>query len=308
MKNKLAIALGILGIAAMASCTVVYQNPSEGYASAPASNRAYAQNAPQQGQGTKSYNDDEDSLDNEPLIDFDNNAYSGGYVYNPYYYGSAFYAGNPFWGIGLYPGWSWGGYYDPWGWNIGIGYGWGGYFGWGSLYYGWGGSFGWPCYYGWGGGWGRPWGRGIYSNRPYFIDNRGYAGGFRGRSVYSSRENIAGLSRSATRNAGFVSASRNATRDMNVRGLNPNSRNSNTFRSFSNTNESSFRSMSPRTMQSSTNRGYNSTQQSTPSTRSYSAPVQSSRSFGGNSGGGGGFRGGGSSGGGGRSGGGFRGR
>ena len=173
-------------IAALSSCTVVYQNPNAGVrrsADVVQDDGNYAYNNPKYNQNYNNQNDllqgntDTASDGSEPLITFNNNYYDNGYVYNPYYLGGGFYAGNPFWGVGLYPGWSWGMGYSPFGWGIGIGYGWGGYYGWGSLYYGWGGIYGWPGYYGWGSGWG--WGGGYHHYySPYIV------GGWGGRGNY----------------------------------------------------------------------------------------------------------------------------
>lgn len=191
-----------LAIAAFSSCTVVYQNPNAGVSrsSGAAQDQGnYAYNNP----NNQNYNNQNDLLDgdttsdgNEPLITFNNNYYDNGYVYNPYYMGGGYYAGNPFWGVGLYPGWSWGMGYYPYGWGIGIGYGWGGYYGWGSLYYGWGGMYGWPGYYGWGPGWG--WGGYHRYYSPYIV------GGWGGRGNFLGRRSAVPMGRNGAMTNGYV--------------------------------------------------------------------------------------------------------
>lgn len=199
-----------LAIAAFSSCTVVYQNPNAGVSrpSGQVQNGGdYAYNNPRYNQnnnGNDLLQDDTTGDGNEPLISFNNNYYDNGYVYNPYYLGGGYYAGNPFWGVGLYPGWSWGMGYSPFGWGIGIGYGWGGYYGWGSLYYGWGGMYGWPGYYGWGPGWGwggyRGWGGGYYS--PYIVGGRGGNYMVGRRSAVPSNVRGGGVNTTGFRNGG----------------------------------------------------------------------------------------------------------
>ena len=209
MKNKL-LTVGILSLL-LGSCTVVYQaRPEDSYARN--NTTQYNNDQYYQGDDLDGYDESWDadtSAGEEPKIDFNSGAYDNGYVYNPAYFGANFYAGNPFWGLGLYSGWGWGGY-SPWGWGIGIGYGWGGYYGWGSIYTGWGGAFGWPGYYG--GYWGYPyygWG--------------GYYGGGWGYSPYVVRR--ATRTTNLVRRDGQTFAARNTAnrwsssslRDMNVR-------------------------------------------------------------------------------------------
>lgn len=97
----------------------MYQaTPGQDYAYNNRNSNSYQQQQQQQqddqGYNNDGYSDDWDadtSASPEPKIDFNNNAYDDGYVYNPAYFGSNFYAGNPFWGLGLYGGW------NSWGWN-----------------------------------------------------------------------------------------------------------------------------------------------------------------------------------------------
>lgn len=309
MKTKL-LTVGILALI-MGSCTVVYQaRPEDNYAR---NNPAQYNNSDQyynpydQGDDLDGYDESWDadtSAGEEPKIDFNSGAYDNGYVYNPAYFGANFYAGNPFWGLGLYSGWGWGspwgwGGYSPWGWGIGIGYGWGGYYGWGSIYTGWGGFYGWPGYYG--GYWGYP----YYGG--------GYYGGGWGYSPY--------IVRRATRHSNLVTrdgktfartttANRWASnRDMNVsntrgvRSYQPSIRDvSNSRSSYGATNRTYSQSREGNTIRRTTptTRSYTpSTRSYTPSTRSYTPPTRSytpatrsysapSRSSGGGGGGGGG--------------------
>lgn len=290
MKNKL-LTIGIVSLL-MGSCTVVYQaRPEDSYARNNSSQYSDQYGDPYyQEDDMDGYDESWDadtSAGEEPKIDFNSGAYDNGYVYNPAYFGANFYAGNPFWGLGLYNGWGWGspwgwGSYSPWGWGIGIGYGWGGYYGWGSIYTGWGGAFGWPGYYG--GYWGYPyygWG--------------GYYGGW-GYSPYVVRR--------ATRHSNLVtrdgktfarttSANRWASsnmRDMNVRNTRgvrsyqpsirdvSNSRSrygSGSNRSYSQPRNSNvIRRTAPVRRSTSPSRSYTPSRSSMP-TRSYSPPTRS---------------------------------
>jgi len=270
MKNKL-LTVGIVSLL-LGSCTVVYQaRPEDSYArnnSAQYNNQA--QNSPYyQGDDMDGYDESWDadtSAGEEPKIDFNSGAYDNGYVYNPAYFGANFYAGNPFWGLGLYSGWGWGspwgwGAYSPWGWGIGIGYGWGGYYGWGSIYTGWGGAFGWPGYYG--GYWGYPaygWG--------------GYYGGW-GYSPYIVRRatrhsNL--VSRDGKTFARTTSANRWASsRDMNVSNTRGVRSYQPTIRDASGSTRSRY---SPATRDYSQSRGNNTIRRTAP-TRSYTPPTRS---------------------------------
>ncbi len=299
-----------LAIAAFSSCTVVYQNPNAGArrsSDVVQDEGNYAYNNPKNNQNYNTQNDlldgDTTSDGNEPLITFNNNYYDNGYVYNPYYMGGGYYAGNPFWGVGLYPGWSWGMGYYPYGWGIGIGYGWGGYYGWGSLYYGWGGMYGWPGYYGWGGagwGWGGGYRGGYYS--PYIVGGRGgnYFVGRRsavpaGRNGASTGGYIGG--RGTTTNVVNGFSRRGASNNLVVRNITTNTSNSRVSSSngFSRGSVRTYSTNDPRVYNggsgyvgrsSSSNgfgRGYSTTQQqqsySRPQSESYSRPQSSERSY-----------------------------
>ncbi|ANI89120.1 hypothetical protein A9P82_07345 [Arachidicoccus ginsenosidimutans] len=308
MKHKI-LGIGVLSLL-MGSCTVVYQGvPGQD---------GVAINTPQQSQqygyGQQQYSDNESndgysddwdadtSASAEPKIDFNSGAYDDGYVYDPAYFNSNFYAGNPFWGLGIYAGWGWdpwfGGGFYPWGWGIGVGYGWGGYYGWGSIYSGWGGYYGWGYpYYGWGGyyGGGHHWGYAPYvvnrhvnfqrrggttatgaslarSGRSYAVNNRDFnISNTRGQRAYNptSRSNSFGL---ANRNYSYGNS--------RVRSYTAPNRSYSTQSSSNNYYSTPSRSYSvPSRTYSAPSRSY-----SAPS-RSYSAPSRSysapSRSYGG---------------------------
>lgn len=293
MKNNLLL-VGIVSLM-LGGCTVVYQ-------SAPGQDYAYNNSSPsyqdQQQQDNQEYSDDDGYSDDwdadtsaspEPKIDFNSGAYDDGYVYNPSYFGSNFYAGNPFWGLGLYGGWdSWGwNGYSPFGWGLGVGYGWGGYYGWGSIYSSWGGIYGWPGYYGWGyNRWGGYYGG--YHNwgyAPYIVTRA------QRHTVLTRRGEVVNPSASAyARN----SSSRLVARDMNlsntrgVRAYAPVERSNNIY----NSNNRSYtpstrgnrvytrpdtRSYSP-SERSAPIRSYSPPERSAP-TRSYSPPTRSSSSY-----------------------------
>lgn len=274
MKAKL-LTGGILALL-MSSCTVVYQaRPGSGYAS---NNAQYPDQYydPYQGDDLDGYDqswDADTSAGEEPKIDFNSNAYDNGYVYNPAYFGANFYAGNPFWGLGLYSGWGWGtpwgwGSYSPWGWGIGIGYGWGGYYGWGSIYTGWGGYYGWPGY---GGYWGYP----------YYGWGGGYYGGW-GYSPY--------IVRRATRHSNLVTrdgqtfvrtsaANRWASgRDMNVSNTRGVRSYRPSIRQVSNNQRSYDRRYSPTNRSYTEPRNSNVIRRTTP-TRTYQTPPSRTRSY-----------------------------